>query len=291
VEDPHWIYPGERLRIPGVPNEAAAAQQPLGEPVPAAAAEPSRPGRAPAAAAAAAITLDLRRPVIPVAEYYSTPWLDPAPEAALVGRVIRLADQPSSAVDRIPPALHPHDRIQIGTVGESRVQAGDSLLLVRLGRVVSSYGTVVEPLALVRVDSAGAGLLTGRLLVQFAEAAVGDQLVRAGRRPDSPRGAPEPVTGGPEGTLLEFLVEQQLYGTGDHGFVAMAGQELRPGDELAVYVAGGTAAEGGQAFPPVEVARALVVRVAERAATVRLTGVFDTSLRPGLPVRLVARVP
>jgi len=241
--------------------------------------------------AGVAVTLDLRRPVIPAAGYYSTPWLELAVSGRTAGRVQRLADQPSAATDKIAPTLHPHDRILMSRSGPA-VAVGDSLLIVRLGRELIGYGQVVEPLAMVRVDSLGENVFTGRLVVQYDEARVGDQVLRLERMPEIPLGRPSPVANGPEGRLIEFLVDRQIYGTGDHGFVVMSGEQLRLGDELAVYVPGGRLEpEAGQVVPPTEVARARVVRLSERAATVRLTGVFDTSVRGGLPVRLVARIP
>jgi hypothetical protein len=297
VEDPHWIYPEERLTIPAVPGQPAAqppvepaARPPVAEPTiqPAQAAQPAEPtGRA-----AAAVTLDLRRPVIPPAEYHSTPWLEESVAARTAGRVLRLADEPSTAADKIPPAMHPHARILIGELSSPAPGVGDSLVIVRLGRVLEGYGQVVEPLALVRVDSVGEKVLTGRLLVQFDEARVGAQVLRLESMPEIPLGRAVPVANGPEGQLLEFLAPRQLYGTGEHGFVSMAGQPLRLGDELAVYIPGQRlASSGGEVVPNVEVARARVVRISGRAATMRLTGVFDTSVRGGLPVRLVARLP
>ncbi|NJD09849.1 MAG: LysM peptidoglycan-binding domain-containing protein [Gemmatimonadetes bacterium] len=295
VENPHWIYPGERLRIPGVPGEAAAAPaagQPVQEQPAAAAGVPGAPAAAPArGAAGAAVTLDLRRPVIPPAEYYATPWVEPAAAERISGRVIGLADQPSTARDKIPPVLHPNYRVNIGELRGRSAQAGDTLQLVRVGRDITGYGQVIEPLALVLVDSVGSGVLRGRLTQQFAAAAVGDLVMPLERMPEIPVGRAEPVAGGTEGQLLEFLAPQQLYGTGSHGFVTVNGGALRLGDELAVYVPGAQQSATAAVVPPVEVARARVVRLAARAATVRLTGVFDTSVRPGLPVRLIARMP
>jgi len=293
VEDPHWIYPGERLSIPGVPGEPeVVAGAPAGEP----AVEP--PVQAAVAQAAAdtesgaVVTLDLRRPLIQAAEYYSAPWLAADVQGAIVGRVARLADEPSAAGDKIAPMLHPHDRIHIAGARSAGSAVGDTLMIVRLGREVSGYGQVVEPLALVAVDTVGGDLVTGRLALQFGEARVGDYVLRLSRMPALPEGRPEPVANGPEGRLLDFLVERQIYGTGEYGFVVLGNEPPRVGDELAVYIPASRLGDGAaETVPATEVARARVIRVAERVATVRLTGVFDTSVRSGLPVRLVARMP
>jgi hypothetical protein len=294
VEDPHWIYPGERLRIPGVPGEAA---QVLGEPVAQAAAAQAVAAevvvqRADTARAAVAMTLDLRRPLIQEEEYRSAPWLESSLGTRIAGRILRLADEPSAAADKLPPALHPHDRIVVGELQAPAAAVGDSLLIVRLGRELEGYGQVVEPLALVRVDSLGENALIARLIVQYDEARVGDAVLRLDALPDLPLGRPGALANGPEGRLLEFLTEQELYGTGDHGFVAMAGEPLRLGDELAIYVPGERRnPPAGEVLPPTAVARGRVVKLSAHAATIRLIGVFDTGVRGGLPVRLVARMP
>ena len=305
VENPHWIYPGERLRIPGAPGEPAAATgAAAGEAAAAGAAEAGAGAGAPAnsppvqaaaisgaAASGATMTLDLRRPVIEAAEYYSSPWLGSDVQGAVVGRVARLADQPSAAGDQIPPVLHPHDRIHIGELHGPASAAGDTVMIARVGREVPGYGQVVEPLALVQVDTVGGGMMTGRLVSQFGEARVGDEVMRLPRLPALPEGRAEPVANGPEGKLLQFLMDRQIYGTGEYGFVDV-GEGLRPGDELSVFIpARRLGADAAELVPATEVGRALVIRVAERTATVRLTGVFDTALRAGLPVRLVARMP
>jgi hypothetical protein len=218
VEDPHWIYPGERLLIPPVPGQPAA--QPPGEPavqapVTEAAVQPPQPAQAaqpgePAGRAAAEVTLDLRRPVIPPAQYHSTPWLEQSVAARTAGLVLRLADEPSAAADKIPPAMHPHARIVIGELSSPAPAVGDSLVIARLGRVLEGYGQVVEPLALVRVDSVGEKVLTGRLLVQFDEARVGAQVLRLERMPEIPLAA---LLGGERTRrpAARILVPRQLF--------------------------------------------------------------------------------
>src|SRR5690606_22331106 len=72
VEDPHWIYPEERLVIPGM---AAPVREVLGEPVIESLPPAYEPADTVAQPGAVLETVDLRRPVIPVAQYHSTPWL------------------------------------------------------------------------------------------------------------------------------------------------------------------------------------------------------------------------
>lgn len=286
VEDPHWIYPGEQLVIPGM---ATPKMEVLGDPVveQAPAMEPTAVDT-PAAALAA---VDLRRPIIPLAEYYSTPWLSASPTAPLQGRIAQIWD-PSAEEDKHPAKLHPHYRVHIGDLRNARPSVGDTLLAVRVGREVTGWGRVVEPLALLRVDTIGANVVTATVVLQFGDAEVGDHVMALEARPDIPLGRPEPVQGGAEGRLLAFVEPQPMYGTGDHAFVSLGASQLRVGDEIAVYVPA-RPVEGPSTgvVPAAEVARALVVRLTDRSATVRLTRVVDTVVRDGLPVRLVGRTP
>lgn len=288
VEDPHWIYPEERLVIPGM---AAPVREVLGEPViesPPTAYEPvdtvAQPG-------AVLETVDLRRPVIPVAEYHATPWLAAAAERPLMGRIVRVWD-PSSQEDRIPTVLHPNYQVHIGELRGAQVSPGDSLVTVRIGRELRDWGRVVQPLAILRVDSITPTTLLATVVAQYGEAQVGDRVMPLEALPAIPLGTAEPIEGGPEGNLLGFLEPQEIYGTGEHAFVSLGEGQLRLGDELAIYVpARRVDDERSEVLPPAEVARAQVVRLTERTATVRLVRVMDTSVRQGLPVKVVRRAP
>lgn len=285
VEDPHWIYPNERLIIPGLPS---ARPEVLGEQV---IEEPAQIPADTVARPATLTTVDLRRPIIPLAEYFSTPWLTAAPERPLIGRIVRVWD-PSNEDDKIPTVLHPNYRVHIGQLRGAQPAPGDTLMTVRVGREVKGWGRVVEPLALLRVDSVSPTTVSATVVLQSGEASVGDRVMALEATPDIPLGDTEPVSGGPEGSLLEFLEPQPLYGTGDHGFVSLGSGQLQLGDELAVYVPGRKIdSDRPEVLPPAEVARARVVRVTDRTATIRLIRVSDTAVRDGLPVRLVGRAP
>jgi hypothetical protein len=289
VEDPHWIYPGEVLVIPPISPVGARPQgDPLGVPFTgvAVAVEPE-----PAEEPAVLNTVDLRHPLVPPAEYRSTPWISPATTPLVRGRLVRLGD-PSEADDRIPAMVHPNYRVHIGDLRDTGSQPGDSLLVVRFGDMVPGFGQVVEPLAILRVDSLYGSTFSAQVVTQMDESRIGDRVIALDAFPEIPRGERTPVSGGAEGTLLRFQVEQELYGTGDLAFINLGEGHVRIGDEIAISVPARRVDETSSAVvPPTEVARAVVVRVAGRTSTVRLTRVTDTSLRNGLPVQLVARAP
>jgi hypothetical protein len=289
VEDPHWIYPAERLIIPPL-----LQQQPLAGTVgsQAAAAEPW------AAEATVAVTgqeqqptvistVDLRRPTVSPGEYLRLPWLSLQPDGLVTGRIQGKAD-PAAADDRMASALYPNQRVHfVMTAGN--VAPGDSLLVVRRGRRVGTAGTVVEPLAVLRVEStAGGGTGTARIVSQFGDTRVGDGVMGMMTVPALPEPgvAAEPVEGGIEGQLLEFLVPQPLYGTTDLAFLSVGGSHgVGIGDEFAVYV---PAANGA---PAEQVAVVRVVRAGDVTSTARVLSVSSVAVRAGLPIRLVRKMP
>jgi hypothetical protein len=290
VEDPHWIYPAERLIIPPI-LQAPLAQYPItGHPAlppvspPASAEAGPTPATANAAAAAApAPAVDLRRPVVSAGEYVTLPWLSSQPEAALVGRIRAKAD-PAADGERMPPALYPHERVHVAVTGAA--VAGDGLLVVRAGRRVGMAGRIVEPLAILRVESVTGGVAVARVVSQFGDARVGDDVMRMTPVPAIGTGPAEAVSSGLPGLLLEFLSVEPLYGTTDLAFLSVgAADGVGIGDEFAVYVPATSGA------PAEQVGVVRVVRAEGRSSTARVVSVSSTALQGGLPVHLIRKMP
>lgn len=282
VEDPHWIYPTERLIIPA--QLQTPARGPVGVPVPIA--DPvtvvetvAEPEDTPAVA----VSLDLRRPIVPEREYLAVPWLSLAAEQVATGSIVRMTD-PGTTTDQLESTLFPQDRVVVeGAMGGP----GDSLLVVRIGRRVGENWYVVQPVGVLEVEAAGAAHRTARLVNQFGDARVGDAVMPLPAVPPIGLGEPEAVQAGVEGQLLQFLVDEDLHGTTDLAFISVgraAGVGI--GDEFGVYI---PAPEAG--LPAERVATVRVVRADERTSTVRVLTASSTALRNGLPVRLIRRMP
>jgi hypothetical protein len=314
IEDPHWIYPDEKLRIPSVENGLPVVvqgqqpgQQPQAQPQP----QMQEPVRGPAENASPgsrsrfytppppvdegrATSLKLTREplyVVPLAEYYSAPWLADSLSTGIRGRLMGTAD-PATQHDKLPAYLHPFDRILFGWLQGEPVQVGDSMLVVRFGKRIGLHGDMVMPVALVRIDSVNATTVSAKVMNQYGSARTGDHLIPLGAMPSILRGHPEQVSDGPEGMLLAFVETEQLHGTMDVGFIDMgADKGVGIGDELLVYLPARRGMQKSVQLPSEAVATLRVVKVGETTSTVRVVDASHTVLQGGLPVRVVRKMP
>lgn len=288
VRDPHWIYPTNRLIIPPLLQQQPAPGGPIGMPfmpveapvqaVPVAAADQAQQAAGPTLIS----TVDLRRPAVTANEYRRAPWLGAPVQAAPASRITRKVD-PSTTSDRLSSILLPNERVFVTAPGAT---FGDSLLVVRPGALVGEWGQVMQPLAILRVDSVYPQQVLARVVAHFGEARVGDMVLPLGAEPVMPAGEAGDVTSGPSGFLLRFVQPQPLYGTTELGFISLGRADgVGIGDEFGVYVPADATA------PPVRVGVVRVVRVADRTATVRVIGATSTALRDGLPVTMIRRMP
>lgn len=307
VEDPHWIYPDERLRIPGVESGLPVAVR-RQEPEPATGpAEPStpagpviRPERTRFYTAPPPVDenreTDMAATRVPPyavtpSEYYSAAWLEDAGAVGVRARLIGLAD-PGSQSDKLPQYLHPYDRVVFGWLRGGEMVVGDSMMLVRFGDRIGLLGDVIEPVALVRIDSVRASTASAVVVNQYGEARIGDYLIPAAIMPEFQRGRPAEVADGPEGTLIAWLDREPLYGTMDDGFIDVGSEAgVTVGDEFVAYVPPRPGPAGAPELPREEVGTLRVIKVMPNSSTVRVSGASSTALQRGVRVRLVRKMP
>ncbi len=299
IEDPHWIYPGEILGIPGVESglpvvvEEDTTKVPIVQPAvgPRQSATHTRFYKPPAQEdPGRRITLAQRDEplyIVPPGMYLSAAWLADTAALDVRGRLLTVAD-PTRQRDKLPVVLLPFEQILAAGQGEGAT-AGDTLMMVRFGGQVGSLGRVVQPVALVYVDSVGATLIAGHLVKQFAESVAGDYLIPFEPVPPIARGLPSPVQDGAEGELVQFLWEEPLHGTSDDGFVNLGADAVGIGDELIAYVPA-RPGPGRTELPNQVVATLRVIKVRPNSATVRVSDASSAALREGLLVKVVRKM-
>ena len=285
VENPHWIYPKEKLTIV-IPNVPAVKA-----PVMVADAGPTvqhtrfytpkhvddRPTMIVDEAANA--------PLVQAMEWMAAPRIANRKKLDVNAKVARAAD-PRVVADKLKPLFHPKDQLFLTMVGKG-VKKDDQLLAFRLERDVGNFGWMLVPQGILRVDSIGQNTATATVVEQFADLQLGDLTMPLPALPALPANRLTDVSGGPMGKVIEFLVDQPLYATTDFGFVNLGAKDgVSLGDELLAYVPKRKTGKK-ETYNEQAVARMRVIFVGERTATVRVTRVSNAVLDKNVAARVV----
>lgn len=314
VEDPHWIYPGEVLRLAatGPVSSVPATDTPPPEPVAAAPAA----GAGNADAAQAMDTLgprgeewkkyfvnrdDAMRQAITgygVSEYrplrqgefYSSGFLTEGrklPLGRLVSPVV-----PSQIEARLtrPTALLTN-RVYITPPSGASYRTGDSLLIVTLGPDVGGYGRMVMPSGMLTVTEVAPGRTVGRVIAMYGEVASEQYVLPV--EPFTPGGTRQavPVTDGVHAHVLAGPLTQVLRSPQDVLFLDKGRRDgVAPGDIFEIRRSEKRRSDGVVTAPDV-LAVVQVVHVGERSATVRILTATVGVIADGSDSHQVARLP
>jgi hypothetical protein len=195
------------------------------------------------------------------------------------------------AIRRLSPttSARTFDEIAIRPPRNASYHVGDSLLIARIDRAVPRWGDVVVPHGIARVTEVQDRQVLAEVVVQFARVRNGHLAMPLEPFRDPGNTRPLPVEQGLEGTLvasrdLHALVNQQQFLFVDKG----RADGVVPGDLFEVY----RPAEGepGTASERV-LATLLIVHTRERSATGMVIGLTHPTLPPGLPTRLIKKMP
>src|ERR1700693_1248601 len=175
VKNPHWIYPGEVIRIWGteVKTEALASADSAGEvvshvvsrPVPLPPQNTTASSHSdltvfasPLSRAAAAISADVgvrgRAGAVRPAEVQAAPWADRDGGPRDAGRLVASADRPGIKVGVLKTKYLINDALYVTLPKGSVARLGDTYMSYVLGPDLGDNGEVVIPTGILRIESA-----------------------------------------------------------------------------------------------------------------------------------------
>jgi hypothetical protein len=311
VENPHWIYPGEIIRIWGdqVRPEALARADSTGNvvshivTVPA----PSQPQTlqsggpeltifaSPLSRAAAEIEQQVvsrsRSSGVRRGEVEAAPYVDrrggPVGPGKLIASVDRFGIETVSAEAR----FQLNDRVYFQPPRGLVARVGDRYMTYVMGDQLPGVGQVVVPTGIVRVESVAAGQPAEvRIVRQFGEIRI-DQALIPFFDVILPGSATNPIAGGAAGKVLYVHQHPVLPSIGHYVVVSPAsGSGIKVGDEFS-FIDGSTGRRDSGAAPPVSAGVAQVVRVTPFAATAIIVSQTQPTIREGMAVRLTGKMP
>jgi hypothetical protein len=320
VEDPHWIYPGELLQLPGG-GSAPSAFTPL--PV-------ATGGEQPATTPNAAPDLgppedELPMPVssgptifsnsptgrgtgqrgrremigrepptaVRAGEFYAAPYAERTGGPRQSGRILETSEIPGIRTTTPRARLQLLEKIYIKPPRGEAGRVGDRYLAFVLGPEVAGVGQIVIPTGIVEVERPGDNeAATARIVRQFDEVKLGQGLIplEAFDFPVDVR--PMPVEEGGARAKVVWIRDRPVLPSLQRYIVLdMKGDdELRMGDRVTL-VRPVTKSDNGDRLPEQVIAEAQVVKVTRYGATAIIVGQVQPAIRTGTPARVTAKMP
>ena len=316
VEDPHWIYPGEELRLVAEPEDttradSSAAAPPTSQsylvtPTDTAAAEPA-PVPSSAVEAQNAPTIfssQVARPrttqaalqrlaalsyrAVRPGEYYASGFLTEN-ERLNTGRVLATLKLNRQAGTRIAVALY--DDLLVSAPPNDTLQPGSLLLVFQRGDETDDYGQIIEPTALLRVkNSEEANHFRATVVQLYAPVYEDQELIDVAPFALAHNQHADPVADGVVGKIIRLRTPHELAQRQQIAFIDKGARDgLHPGDLFEVYRIQSDELHGGSVEH--DQARALVVSTRDSTSTVIIIELYSGDIGAGSFVRQIGRMP
>jgi LysM repeat protein len=291
VENPHWIYPGETIRIPASEVKPEVLARVATQPVP-------KPSEATvfgdnslnnSRRRLEGVLGRVTQPGVPVGEIEAAPFTARLGGPAGSGRLAAAYDRPGILAAAGGRRFQLKDRIFVELPRGAAGRPGEVLLAYRLGPVIGDDVQVVLPTGILRVESVTPGQpALARVLRQFDELVL-DQRVMSLETLQPSVGNPVAVAPGSPEKVLYVMHDPVLPSLQSYVILsARSASGVRVGDQFTLI---DDSIDPRYPAPPVNAAVAEVVRVTPQGVTAIVVEQEQPRIYEGMIARLTARAP